>query len=415
MAVAPMKRGRAVVWLPPRSDGERAFGSEAHLLAFRGGQAAGSAIEKVSLDGLTGTTQVQLVFDARDVTLLMPEVPMLSGARLAQAVPNIVEDSLLQDAASCAFVIGPPLDSGRRLIAVIDRAWLEFTVGAFERRGMKARAAWPAQLTLPWRAGSWSIGGVRGGIALRTGPLQGLGWGASDDVDLRTESVVGLLEAAMAGGDRPESLSAWVDNTAWHAPIERAAARLALPLEIASIAPPEEGGIDLLSGRVAASRRMLAAFDVRAWRVPMAIAGACLLSWLIGLNLHWIQMGREKDALRRSLESTFRGAFPTAQVVVDPLLQMNRQVADLRARSGQSGPDDFVPLMAQLGQALGPAGTDAIAGAEYREGRLKVRFQTQRVDGRAAREALRDACAKAGLTLQFDNERDPTAVVGVQR
>ena len=104
-----MKRGRAVVWLPPRSDGERAFGSEAHLLAFRGGQAAGSAIEKVSLDGLTGTTQVQLVFDARDVTLLMPEVPMLSGARLAQAVPNIVEDSLLQDAASCAFVIGPPL------------------------------------------------------------------------------------------------------------------------------------------------------------------------------------------------------------------------------------------------------------------------------------------------------------------
>ena len=222
-----MKRGRAVVWLPPRSDGERAFGSEAHLLAFRGGQVAGSAIEKVSLDGLAGTTQVQLIFDARDVTLLMPEVPMLSGARLAQAVPNIVEDSLLQDAASCAFVIGPPLDSGRRLIAVIDRAWLEFTVGAFERRGMKVRAAWPAQLALPWRPGVWSIGGVRGGIALRTGPLQGLGWGASDDVDLRTESVVGLLEAAMAGGDRPESLSAWVDNTAWHAPIERAAARLA--------------------------------------------------------------------------------------------------------------------------------------------------------------------------------------------
>jgi general secretion pathway protein L len=214
MAVAPLKRGRAVVWLPPRSDGERAFGTEAHLLAFRGGQVAGSAIEKVSLDGLAGTTQVQLIFDARDVMLLMPEVPMLSGARLAQAVPNIVEDSLLQDAASCAFVIGPPLDSGRRLIAVIDRAWLEFTVGAFERRGMKVRAAWPAQLTLPWRPGIWSIGCVRGGISLRTGPLQGLGWGASDDVDLRTESVVALLEAAMAGGDRPEGLAHLVEDSA---------------------------------------------------------------------------------------------------------------------------------------------------------------------------------------------------------
>jgi type II secretion system protein L len=219
----------------------------------------------------------------------------------------------------------------------------------------------------------------------------------------------------MAGGDRPDRLSAWVDNPSWRAPIERAAARLELPLEMAPILPPEAGGIDLLSGRAAASRRMLAAFDARAWRLPMALAAACVMAWLIGLNLHWIQMGREKDALRRSLESTFRSAFPTAQVVVDPLLQMNRQIADLRARSGQSGPDDFVPLMAQLGQALGPAGADAIAGAEFREGRLKVRFQTQRVDGRAAREALREACAKSGLKLQFDNERDPTAVVGVQR
>jgi hypothetical protein len=41
--------------------------------------------------------------------------------------------------------------------------------------------------------------------------------------------------------------------------------------------------------------------------------------------------------------------------------------------------------------------------------------RAQHVVVHTAREALREACAKAGLKLQFDNERDPTAVVGVQR
>jgi general secretion pathway protein L len=102
MAAAPLKRGEAVVWLPPRSEGERAFGTEARLLAIRGGDAAASRIERVSLDGLEGASSVRLVFDPRDVVLLTPQVPALTGSRLAQALPNVVEDALLQDASACA-------------------------------------------------------------------------------------------------------------------------------------------------------------------------------------------------------------------------------------------------------------------------------------------------------------------------
>ena len=99
---------------------------------------------------------------------------------------------------------------------------------------------------------------------------------------------------------------------------------------------------------------------------------------------------------------------------VDPMLQMSRQVATLRAGNGQSGPEDMVPLLARFAQALGSSGIDVLAGLEYREGRLKVRFQPQRVDGRAAREQLREQCTRAGLKLQFDNEREPTASIGLQ-
>ncbi|MFM1991640.1 MAG: Cholera toxin secretion protein epsL [Pseudomonadota bacterium] len=414
MAAAPLKRGEAVVWLPPRSEGERAFGSEARLLAIRGGELSSGRAERVSLDGLQGVTQLRLVFDPRDVVLLTPAVPALSGARLQQALPNVVEDALLQDASACAIVPGPGVGDGRRLVAVMDREWLEFTVGAFERRGMRVRSASSAQLALPWSGAAWSIACVHDGIALRSGEHAGLGWTAGEDPDCRTEAIVAAIETAMAGEIRPTALAAWVDAPGWQPSVERAAQRLGLPVEVQPLAVPSTGGPDLLAGRAAAGRRMLASFDPRAWRVPVGLALACGVAALAGLNLQWAQLAREKDAIRRSLESTFRGAFPQAQVVVDPVLQMDRQVAALRAASGQQGPTDLVPLLSRFGSALGSSGIDAVAGVEYRDGRLKVRFQPQRVDGRAAREQLREACTRAGLSLQFDNERDPVATVGIR-
>lgn len=416
MAAAPLKRGDAIVWVPPRSEGERGLGSEALLLAMRAPPAGTGGYERVSLEALQGTSRVRLIFDARDVTLLTPLVPALSGARLAQALPNVIEESLLQDVASCAVIPGPPMDDGRRLVAVIDRNWLETVVGWFESRDMRVLSAWPAQLVLPQPDGSarWSVACTRQAIVLRTGPIAGLGWRAPEDPALRTEAMTDLLNAALATSERPQGLQVLVDEPQWEAAAQTVGAALQLPVTVEPLQAPVASPVDLLAGRAGASRRMIAAFDARAWKVPAALAGACALAALIGLNLHWGQLARERTAIRSAMESTFRSAFPGTQVVVDPVLQMNRQVAALRSRSGQSGPDDFLPLLGRLGEALGPAGTDALAAMEFRDGRLKVRFRPDRVDGRAAREQLRQACTRAGLKLEFDSDREPTATVGLQ-
>jgi general secretion pathway protein L len=430
MAAQVLKRGEVVVWLPPRSDGERAFGTEANLLASTpagagrtpqprddatpGASRDGLRCAPASLEALASTRQVRLVFDPRDVTLIPAEVPLLGGARLAQALPNIVEDALLQDPATCAFVAGPLLEDGRRMVAVIDRAWLEFTVGAFERRGIRVRSATPAQLALPWSPGTWSLGCMHGGLALRSGEHTGLGWTAGTDPDFRVEAIVALIETAAGDGPRPQGIVAYLEDDSWGEPLQRATDRLEIDLQMGGLPAPESTALDLLGGRVGAGRRMMATFDPRAWRLPVALAAGCVAVSLIGLNLHWAQMAREKRDIRDAMEQTFRDTFPGAQVVVDPVLQMTRQVAVLRARSGQTGPEDFVPLLAKFSQAIGAQANDALAGVEFREGRLRVRFQPQLVDGQAAREQLRQACARAGLRLQFDNEREPMATVGLQ-
>jgi general secretion pathway protein L len=181
-----------------------------------------------------------------------------------------------------------------------------------------------------------------------------------------------------------------------------------------SLPVPAAGAIDLLGGRRGATGRWISSIDWRSWRRPVALGSATLAVALLGLNLHWAVMAQEKRVLRDSLEQRFRTTFPNMPVVVDPLLQMQRQVATLRAQSGQSGPDDFVPLLTRFSQALGPRALDALAAVDYRDGGLRVQFRPQQVETAAARDALRDACARQGLRLQFDNERDPRATVRLQ-
>ncbi|RPH58663.1 MAG: hypothetical protein EHM83_17050, partial [Burkholderiales bacterium] len=161
------------------------------------GSASTARYVRVSLDALPVLKTATLIFDARDVNLLKAVVPPLSGARLQQALPNVVEDLLLQDPQSCAFALGPRLDGeGRRLVAAIDRGWLEFVVGAFERRGITVQAAWPAQLVLQVGPDRTALACLNDGLVLRTGLLDGIGWGASSSADLRAEAIVAAIAAA---------------------------------------------------------------------------------------------------------------------------------------------------------------------------------------------------------------------------
>jgi general secretion pathway protein L len=167
-------------------------------------------------------------------------------------------------------------------------------------------------------------------------------------------------------------------------------------------------------GRASGMKAALAQVDWRVWRAPVGLAAACVAAALIGLNVHWGLQASQKQAIRQAMEMKFRAAFPGTQAVIDPMLQMKRNVAVLRAQSGRVGPDDFVPLLGRFAQALGPKGLDAVAALDFRDGELKVRFNPIAATGTAARDALRQACARLGLRLQFDNERDLTAKVIVQ-
>ncbi|WP_253192284.1 type II secretion system protein GspL [Burkholderia cenocepacia] len=309
-----------------------------------------------------------LIVAARDVLLLAATVPPLKGPKLRQALPNIVEDQLIQDPLGCHIALDPAaLPDGRRVLAVVDRAWFRTICDAFTAAGHRHLSAVPATRCLPApRASAHAASAV---------PADGEATDAAALVADVTEpparpatvaAVLGLATAVepvlVEAGALPATASAprlelavarGALGEGFAAPASRAAGTLAAlagggDVELYELGEPgaeprlaSVGRTDapLLPGAAPLSfdtfaRRALTEpfdlcqfeFESQPWRfdratvkrlrVPIALAAATLGVAVIGMNLHWWKLSRERDALSAQITETLLSAFPKTTTVL---------------------------------------------------------------------------------------------------
>jgi type II secretion system protein L len=218
--------------------------------------------------------------------------------------------------------------------------------------------------------------------------------GADPPVELR-------LALEQAGAGRPEAIDVEgeCDSAAWTA---------ALGVKVSAIAPDRGHAapvaLELLQYEF--GPRMV---DWRAWRLPAALAAALALAWVATLNVDALLKLREERQLRDQMSAAFREAFPRVPVVLDPLAQMRRALADMRSGAGTGDAGDFLPLAASFAQAA-QVDAESVRQVEYRDRALLVRLEPRAVDSAAKRDALVARLAKAGLSARFSD-----AVLSVRR
>ena len=333
--------------------------------------------------------RVELVIAAPDVLLLDVALPRLSGVRLRAALPALAEPMLLGDIGQAFVAAGRPDSAGRATLAVLDRALLRRALDLFGRLGIAPASATPEPLTLQAGTGHWRLRPGTAYGALRMGERLGAACSASRGADPPVELRLALEQA---GAARPEAIEieGECDAAAWTA---------ALGVKV-SVVAPDAGrvppvGLELLQYDFAP--RMV---DWRAWRLPAALAVALALAWIAGLNIDaWLKL-REERQLRSQMSAAFREAFPKAPVVLDPLAQMRRGVAEMRSGAGTGDSGDFLALAARFAQAA-QVDADSVRAIEYNDRALLVRFEPRAVDSAAKRDALVTRLAKAGLTAKF--------------
>jgi general secretion pathway protein L len=387
-----------------------------------------------------------LMIAARDMLTLAATVPPLKGPRLRQALPNVVEDHLIQDAQTCHLALDPKrLPDGRQVVAAIDRGWFRFLLEGFAAAGHRnlravpvarclpvAQAPEPTEPTEPTVAAAAAEPGAAGSTAtptlepvsacvlghvISTAPalLPGV---APEPVAATTETAleVAIVRGPLAEGFAvpPSSVAATVAALAGAAPVTgyvltnlpgepaSAAARAALA---AALPGAQTLTFEALARRALACRFDLCQFEfasqpwrldratLRRLRVPITLVAASLIVAIVGANVQWLMMARQRDAISTQMTELLLNAFPKTTVVLDPAGQMARQLQQLRLAAGEPSPDDFLALSDGFARSLGPVPLNGIAALDYHDRRLEVTFKPGiNVDpdlaGRLARNGL---------------------------
>jgi len=310
---------------------------------------------------------VEAVLPAQRVLFARLRLPRVNASTIRELLPYAVEDRLLADPAQIHAVAGATNAQGETLVAVVDRDWARALLDVLARGGHAARSAWCESALAPVAPGEWHVawGATRGLLVDDEGVAATFDPGESAPLAVRI-----ALDEAAARGARPSSfhlhreagaplpdLARWSEETgvAW---------REGEPWEARMAAAPH-APIELLQGELAPRSRV-------SFRLPRQVAILALAIALVQLLFAaadaW-RLQREHRALEARREAIFREAFPEARVVVDPDLQMARNLAELRRSRGMAGGDEF---LVQLTRTAGTASTP-LRGLEFANGKLSTR------------------------------------------
>ena len=377
---------------------------------------------------LPRANETRLIVAARDVLLLAATVPPLKGPKLRQALPNIVEDQLIQDPLGCHIALDPvALPDSRRVLAVVDRAWFRTICDAFAAAGHRRLSAVPATRCLPAPrepAQATLDAPVDGeavkadAITIATAPAA-RPTAVAAVLGLATTVEPALVEAGAlpvaAGAPRLElAIARGALGEGFAAPASRAAGTLAAlagggDVELYELGEPgaeprlasvgrTDGPLlpgaqplpfDTFARRALAERFDLCQFEFESqpWRfdratmkrlrVPIVLVAATLGVAVIGMNLHWWKLSRERDALSAQITETLLSAFPKTTTVLDPPAQMQRQLDQLRLAAGELSPNDFLALSSGLSRSMGALPLNGIASLDYHDRRLDVGFKPE--------------------------------------
>ncbi|SMG37221.1 type II secretion system protein GspL [Paraburkholderia susongensis] len=388
-----------------------------------------------------------LMIAARDLLLMPATLPPLRGPKLRQALPNIVEDQLIQDPQTCHIAVDPQaLGDGRQLLAIVDRGWFRFICEAFTAAGHRSLRAVPVTRCLPQTpvaeaaasvvetsaetaeklaearepvmAGAASVATSLPGVAPVVAPdvpsvvpmvAAVLGAVAQTAPAMLLEGVVesGVprVELAIARGAQGEGLAApanavnatlaalagavpvslyMVTEVPGNEPSLAATspARLAAHIHGASPLPFEqlarralECRFDLCQFEFASQPWQLDRASLRRLRLPLVLAAGALVVAIIGANVQWLMLSRQRDAINTQMTELLLNTFPKTTAVLDAPDQMARQLQQLRVAAGELSQEDFLSLADGLARSLSPLPVNGIAALDYHERRLDVTFK----------------------------------------
>lgn len=357
---------------------------------WHGEQGGQGTLEEIRLPA---GARLQVLAPAGRCLCLAAPMPPLKGARLLQALPFALEEQLADEVEAYHVVPAGRREDGQQLAVAVARAELQAWLDCLQRHELRAHALYHEGLALPYQPQAWTLLLEDRQALLRSGPHQA--------VAMPLDALQGWLQLAWQG--REEGVEGVMIHDARQQDATPLAALLPTgipPLEQHSSSSPlalmaaglsQTAGVNLLSGEFSPRERM-----GKLWR-PWRPAAALLGVWLLlqgGLAIsEYRQLKQQDEALYQAIIASYREAFPEAVNIVNPQLQMERQLAELRSGGSRSA---FVELLNAAAPQLAAAEQTTLRTLRYRQGELELELALASL---AQLETLMDALEQQGLEV----------------
>ncbi|WP_320534919.1 type II secretion system protein GspL [Robbsia andropogonis] len=160
--------------------------------------------------------------------------------------------------------------------------------------------------------------------------------------------------------------------------------------------------IDLCQFEFAPKGFRLSGETWRQVRWPVLLVAASILVCVIGVNLRWMQLVHQRNAVQAAMTERLLSTFPSTTVVLDPVVQMTRSLDALRVAAGELSPNDFLMLTNGLSLSMGGISPNAIATMKYDNGNLEVIFHGDA----SVDQGLRERLSRQGLEATTETRPD---------
>ena len=298
----------------------------------------------------------------------LPKGTAAGSPRLRAVLEGLLEDQLLDEPEALHFALPPQARSGvPLLVATCDRAWLRSALQALEA------AERPVSRIVPEFAPQgepvlYAIGDPQRPALVLAGadgvmklPLSAQSLPLLPSLPETTRCIAEPGVASLA------------EQVLHHQPVLQQTPQRWLQ---AALSDWDLAQLEFASsGRARALKKLGTAWadllSTPQWRPARWGAVLLLLVNLIGLNAWALRerstLSRQRDAIRQTLTQT----FPSIKVVVEPVVQMEKEVASLRQTTGALSGRDLEAMLGALSSA--PLPPRPATGVEYSPGELRVR------------------------------------------
>ena len=300
--------------------------------------------------------RIVLVAPDEAVSWLSAALPPVAPKRLQDALRGALEDQLLEDASVTHLAVSQlgVQTGGPTWVAALHRSWIEQALKRLHEQRLQADALvsqsepgpqWQAHARLD--AQGQAVAVVSGPLGVAVGPVGWSGWRARlpHTHEGRTK---GEVRDGHGQGHPGSALSWTAEPNAAQALAEQGHADARLWESSQRALDAAATGTNLLQFELRpqrqgarALRAAWAAFKGPRYRAVRIGMVALVLVQALGLNVSAWQAQSEVQALQQRHAQTLRDAFPSIVVVVDPVLQAERELQAMRRAAGEPGPQDL--------------------------------------------------------------------------